>query len=129
MNKFSLEHLPKLSCPSKHGAGRHFHKKPLFTEKSMCSEIILNLRVRSVKHKSYASETPILISSKLYLGGSYEEKVEVETCWRKNLDFFFFVLSCLKKPTRQNPNAIGIFYTQALYSGLNSDKDCGEPGL
>lgn len=124
MHKFSLEHFPKLSCPSKHGAGRHFHKQLLFTEKSICPKIIFSLRVRSVEHKSYASETPILISSKLCLGGSYEEKEEVDTCWRKSPGFFFsFILSCLKKSTIQNPNELGIFYTQALYSGLISDKD------
>lgn len=40
-----------------------------------------------------------------------------------HLDFFFsFILSCLKKSTIQNPNVLGIFYTQALYSGLISAK-------
>lgn len=44
--------------------------------------------------------------------------------WRlsagNHLDFFSSLLSCLRKSTRQNLNALGIFYTKWLYSRLIS---------
>lgn len=73
---------------SKHGPGRNFQQQLLYTEKGICPVITFHLRARSVKYKSYASESPIPISSKLFsppLQGRCKEEEKEGTVCRKSV--------------------------------------------
>lgn len=72
--------LPQTALSGKAWVWQEFSAADGFTEKGICPNIILHLRDRSVKYKTYASETPTPISTRLFLfpfffkGGSYEEE-------------------------------------------------------
>lgn len=66
IHKFSLV-LSQTALSIKAWVWQEFSAAAGFTEKGICPNVVFHLRDRSVKYKTYASETLIPISTRLYL--------------------------------------------------------------
>lgn len=120
IHKFSSM-LPQTALSGKAWVWQEFSAADGFTEKGICPNIILHLRDRSVKYKTYASETPTPISTRLFLfpfffkGGSYkEEKGKGTFCWKSLKPPGF----CFLKVYQTKPqHAWNIFHKGAIGKG------------